>query len=100
MQFAQVRKTDLRKQAKGLRKAHLQDCLIEAQEKEQHKQATAIKQKCQREESKCMWFLIKRTMKDPQSPSVLCVQRVVGGKVKEYVTQEDVEQAIQQECKV
>jgi hypothetical protein len=47
-----------------------------------------------------MWFLIKRTVKDPQSPSVLCVQRVVGGKVKEYVTQEDVEQAIQRECKV
>ncbi len=39
-------------------------------------------------------------VKDPQSPSVLRVQRVVGSKVKEYVTQEDVEQAIQQECKV
>jgi hypothetical protein len=45
-----------------------------------------------------MWFLIKRTVKDPQSPSVLRVQRIVGGKVKEYVTQEDVEQAIQWEC--
>jgi hypothetical protein len=39
-------------------------------------------------------------VKDPQSPSVLRVQRVVGGKVKEYVTQEDVDQAIQRECKV
>jgi hypothetical protein len=47
-----------------------------------------------------MWFLIKRTVKDPQSPSVQRVQRVVSGKVKEYVVQEDVEQAIQQECKV
>jgi hypothetical protein len=45
-----------------------------------------------------MWFLIKRTVKDPQSPSVLRVQRIVRGKVKEYVTQEDVEQAIQWEC--
>jgi hypothetical protein len=47
-----------------------------------------------------MWFLIKRMVKDPQSPSVLRVQRVVGGEVKEYVTQEDVEQAIQRECEV
>jgi hypothetical protein len=60
----------------------------------------AIKQKCQREESKRMWFLIKRTVKDPQSPSVLRVQRVVNGDVKEYVVQEDVEQAIQRECEV
>jgi hypothetical protein len=42
-----------------------------------------------------MAFLIKRTVKDPQSPSVLRVQRVVNGKVKEYVVQEDMEQAIQ-----
>jgi hypothetical protein len=100
LQFVRIRKADLRKQAKGLRKVHLQDCLINAQEKKQHKRAAAIKQKCQREESKQMWFLIKRTVKDPQSPSVLRVQRVVNGKVKEYVVQEDMEQAIQQECKV
>ena len=31
---------------------------------------------------------------------MLRVQRVVNGKVKEYVGQEDVEQAIQRECKV
>ncbi len=48
-----------------------------------------------------MWFLIKRMVKDPQSPSVLRVQRVVNGEVKEYVlVQEDVEQAIQWECEV
>ncbi len=58
------------------------------------------KQKCQREESKRMWFLIKQTVKDPQNPSALRVQRVVNGEVKEYVVQEDMEQAIQQECEV
>jgi hypothetical protein len=47
-----------------------------------------------------MWFLIKWTVKDPQSPSVLRVQRVVDGEVKEYVVQEDMEQAIQRECEV
>jgi hypothetical protein len=47
-----------------------------------------------------MWYLIKRMVKDPHSPSVLRVQRVVEGEVKEYMVQEDVEQAIQQKCKV
>ncbi len=42
-----------------------------------------------------MWYLIKRTVKDPHSPSVLRVQRVVEGEVKEYTVQEDVEQVIQ-----
>jgi hypothetical protein len=68
LQFAQIRKADLRKQAKGLQQVHLRDCLIDKQEKKQHNQAAAIKQKCQREESKRMWFLIKRTVKKPQSP--------------------------------
>ncbi len=39
-------------------------------------------------------------MKDPHSPSVLRVQRVVNGEVKEYIVQEDVEQAIQRKCKI
>jgi hypothetical protein len=39
-------------------------------------------------------------VKDPPSPSVLKVQRVVNGEVKEYIVQEDVEQTIQLECKV
>ena len=47
-----------------------------------------------------MWFLIKRTVKDPCSLSVLRVQRVVDSKVQEYIEQEDVENAIQQECEV
>ena len=47
-----------------------------------------------------MWYLIKRTVKDPHSPSVVKVQRVVEGEIQEYTVQEDVEQAIQQECKV
>jgi hypothetical protein len=47
-----------------------------------------------------MRYLIKQTVKDPHSPSVLRVQRVMNGEVKECTVQEDVEQAIQQECKV
>jgi hypothetical protein len=59
LQFACICKADLRKQTKGLRKVHLRDCLIDAQTKKQHKRVTAIKQKCNREESKRMWYLIK-----------------------------------------
>jgi hypothetical protein len=47
-----------------------------------------------------MWYLIKRTVKDPANPSVLRVQQVVNREVNEYIVQEDVEQAIQREYKI
>jgi hypothetical protein len=47
-----------------------------------------------------MRYLIKRIVKDPANPSVLRVQQVVNGEVKDYIVQEDVEQAIQRECKI
>ncbi len=58
LQFACIRKADLRNQAKGLCKVHLRDCLIDAQTKNQHKRIAVIKQKCNREEGKHMWYLI------------------------------------------
>ncbi len=54
LQLTCIRKVDLRQQAKCLRKVHLQDCLIEAQTKKQHKRVVAIKQKCNCKKSKCM----------------------------------------------
>ena len=59
LQLACIRKANLRKQAKGLWKVHLRDCLIDVQTKRQHKRVAAIKQKCNREQSKRMWYLIK-----------------------------------------
>jgi hypothetical protein len=47
-----------------------------------------------------MWYVIKRTVKDPQSPSVIKVQRVINDKTHKYKVQEDVEHAIQQECEI
>ncbi len=47
-----------------------------------------------------MWYLIKRTVKDPHSPSVLRVQCIVEGEVKEFTEQEEVEHAIQCKCKI
>ena len=100
LQFCRIRKADLRQQAKGLRKVHLRDCLSDTQSKRQNKQAKATKLKLDQEESKRMWYLIQRMVKDPHSPSVLKVQRVVKGEIKKYMVREDVEQAIQQECEV
>ncbi len=64
------------------------------------KWTAAIKQTINREESKRMWYLIERTVKDPHSPSVLKVQRVINGKIQEYEVQEDVKNAIQRECEI
>ncbi len=68
LQFCRIQKAELRKQAKGLRKIHLQDCLLDMQAKRQNKQAKVIKQMLHREESKLMWYLMKRMVKDPHSP--------------------------------
>jgi hypothetical protein len=47
-----------------------------------------------------MWYMIKQTMKDPQSPSILKVQGFINREPHKYKVQEDVENAIQQECKI
>jgi hypothetical protein len=67
LQFCRIWHAELRKQAKGLRKVHLRDCLLDAQSKKQYEQAKAIKQKLNQEESKRMWYLIQRTVKDHHS---------------------------------
>jgi hypothetical protein len=59
LQYARIRQADLRKQAKGLQKTHLRDCLVDLLEKKQKKHTTAIKQKINREESKRMRYVIK-----------------------------------------
>jgi hypothetical protein len=100
LQFARIRQSELRKQAKGLRKVHLRNCLINLMEKKQKNWMAAIKQTINRQKSKRMWDLIKRTVKNPHRPSVLKVQRVIEGKTQEYKVQEDVENAIQRECKI
>ncbi len=65
LQFTRIRRADLRKQAKELRKVHLRDCLVDSMEKKQKKRTAAIKQTINREESRRMWYLIKQTVRDP-----------------------------------
>ncbi len=79
---------------------HLCDCLIDAQTKKQHKRIRGIKQTINQEESKQMWYLIKCTVKDPHSPSMLKVRQVLDGETKEYFIQKDVENAIQRGCEI
>jgi hypothetical protein len=88
LQFARIRKSELRKQAKGLRKVHLRNLLIDAQGKQDATRFNKIKQKIHREENKRMWQLIQRTTANPHSPGVLRVQRVVDGKTREYTDQD------------
>jgi hypothetical protein len=45
IQFARIRKSELQKQARGLRKVHLRDRLIDVQEKHNNNRANKIKQK-------------------------------------------------------
>jgi hypothetical protein len=44
LRYCRTQKAELRKQAKGLRKVHLRDCLIDAQTKKQHERVRDIKQ--------------------------------------------------------
>ena len=98
--MARLRKKNLRELARGLRKTHLRECVIKAQHKKQEEKVWAIKQKNQRENSKKVLYLIELTFKQPQSPSVLKVQKIIDGEVYKYKEQEDIEQVIQQECEV
>ncbi len=55
LRYCRIRKGELRQQAKGLRKVHLRDRLINAQTKKQQEKVRDIKQIINREESKRMW---------------------------------------------
>ena len=90
LRYCRTRASDLGKQAKSLKKIHLRNCLILAQEKEDEERAGAIKQKLNREKSVKMWTNIKNVVRDPPSAQVLNVQRVEQGVVCEYTTKEEV----------
>jgi hypothetical protein len=90
LRYCRLQKAELQQQAKRLRKVHLCDCHINAQTNKRHEFVRDIKQTIQQEESKWMWYLIKFTIKDPHSPSMLKVQRVLDGETKESIIQVDV----------
>ncbi len=59
LRYCHIRKEELRQQAKGLRKVHLCNCLIDAQTKKQDKRVRDFKQTIYQEESKRMWVWCK-----------------------------------------
>ena len=71
LRYCRIRASDLRKQAKSLRKAHLRNCLVAAQEKGDKERARAVKQKMDREENVKMWTNIKYVVKYPRSSQAL-----------------------------
>ena len=100
LRFCRIRQKDLRKQSKRLHKVHLRDYLIKARVMKQSERTKGIEQTINREHNGRMWYLITRMAKDPHSPPVTKVQKVVNGKVQTYDTQPGVEKVIQKECEV
>ena len=98
LRYCRIRASELKKQAKSLRKTHLRNCLVVAQEKKDKERARAIKQKIDREENTKMWTNIKYVVRDPRSSQVLRVQRLEHGEVCEYTSKEDIERVVQEEC--
>ena len=79
LRLARIRSSDLRRQAKGLRKTHNRNMLLDAQDKGDVERVKAIKKNINREHNRRMWYLIQKTVKDPRAPPVLKVQRVIDG---------------------
>jgi hypothetical protein len=100
LQLARIRKVELRTKAGERRNSHLRECLLQAQANKKATKTREIKQRMQRENNKKVWYLIKRTVRDPRSPPVLKVQQIIDGELHEYNEQEEIEQAIQRECEV
>ena len=63
LRYSRIHLRQLRRQAKGLRKAHLRDCLLEAQRKKRTDAAKAIKKNMETEHMKRQWWFIQRTVK-------------------------------------
>ena len=73
---------------------------LDAKAKNRIGRARGIKQKIDREHNVRMWYLIQKTVKDPNSPAVLRVQTVTNGKkTSTYTKQPDIERVIQKQCK-
>ena len=91
LRYCRIRASELKKQAKSLRKTYLRNYLIVAQEKKDKESARATKQKIDKEENAKMWTNIKYVVRDPRSSQVLRVQRLEHGEVCEYTSKGDIE---------
>lgn len=87
----------LRLKSRGLRRVHLRDRLIRAEELGDEEGMKGVRRVIQREENSRMWYFINRVTDDPKSGGVLRVERYVNGELETNTEQEDMVSCIQEE---
>ena len=81
VRYCKARKRAIKSFAPGLRKVHLQNCLIVAQEKGDTKKANEVRRIIEKEENDRVWYRINRVTDDPRRGGVLQVDRMVNGEI-------------------
>ncbi len=81
MEVCKNRLKVLKMQLGGLRKVHLRDCLIKAQEDGDESRCRGILRTIRREEQKLVWRWINRAIDRPSLGAIPFVQRMEDGEV-------------------
>ena len=98
LRFARIQQRRIRRQAKGLRRAHMRDCLLTAITNKKEEAVKEIKQKINREQTRSHWRSLQKTTKDPPSPPLLRVQTREGNQIRTHNDQASLESGIQGTC--
>ena len=81
LRFARIQQRRIRRQAKGLRRLHMRDCLLKAIANKKEEAVKEIKQKINWEQTKSHWRSLRKTTKDAPSPPLLKVQTREGNQI-------------------
>ena len=73
--FCKHRMQNNRLNSRGLRRGHLRNCLLQAEDLGDQVKVKAIKEVLSREESGRMWYFINRVTDDPRTGGCLKVER-------------------------
>jgi hypothetical protein len=82
-------------QSGGLRKVHLRDCLIKAQEDGDEGRSKCILHTIRREEQKSVWPRINQAINKPSPGAILLVQKMEDGEVANITEAEEMNKEIQ-----
>jgi hypothetical protein len=85
----------LKTQSGGLRKVHLQDCLIKAQEDGDEARSKGILRTIRREEQKSVWRRINRAIDKPSPGAIPLVQKMEDSEVVDITETEEMNKEIQ-----
>ena len=94
--FCKRRIKQLKKSAKGLRRVHLRDRLVEAQQLKNEKRVKGIRQTINREEKKHVWRAIGIVTDEPSLGATSKVQRLENGVLVDITDKEEMEKEIQE----